>query len=105
MRGKSIKGLSIHSKISLLFGVRRLVKVAHTAMKCFTQPYKIKYERIIKRRDKKIAIARMIMTAVYHMFQTGEIFDPVGLSQIDMPPEMREDQMKTAVIEAVRFLK
>ncbi len=62
----------------------------------------------MKRRGKKraiIAIARMIMTAVYHMFQTGETFNPVDLPKIDMPPEMRENQKKTAVAEAVRFLK
>lgn len=86
-----------------------LVQVAHAAVKCFDQPYyKIKYERIMKRRGKKraiIAIARMIMTAVYHMFQTGETFNPVDLPKIDMPPEMRENQKKTAVVEAVRFLK
>ena len=40
------------------------------------QPYyKQKYERIMKRRGKKraiIAIARMILTAIYQMLSTGE---------------------------------
>jgi len=53
--------------------------------------YKDKYERISKRRGKKkaiIAIARMILTAVYNMFVTGEIWNPSDLYKIDMPHEM-----------------
>jgi len=41
--------------------------------------YKNKYQRISKRRGKKraiIAIARMILTAVFHMFKTGEFWNP-----------------------------
>lgn len=48
-----------------------LVQCAHAAVKSKTTPYyRNKYERIAKRRGKKraiIAIARMILTAVYHM--------------------------------------
>jgi len=53
-----------------------LVQVAHASMKSNTSPYyKNKYEHICKRRGRKrviIAIARMILTAIYHMFVTGE---------------------------------
>ncbi|MBK5263010.1 MAG: IS110 family transposase, partial [Peptostreptococcaceae bacterium] len=55
-----------------------LVQVAHASVKSNGSPYyKDKYERISKRRGKKraiIAIARMILTAVYNMFVTGEIW-------------------------------
>ena len=44
--------------------------------------YKQKYERIMKRRGKKraiIAIARMILTAIYQMLSTGEAWNPTDL--------------------------
>jgi transposase len=71
-----------------------LVQVAHAAVKSTPSPYyKNKYERISKRRGKKraiIAIARMILTAIYHMLVTGEEFNPSVLYKIDMPQEMVE---------------
>ena len=85
-----------------------LVQVAHAAVKSDKSPYyKIKYERIYKRRGKKraiIAIARMILTAIYHMFTTGEEFNPCDLYKIDMPTEMQNKQKEKAIKEAVRFL-
>lgn len=73
-----------------------LVQIAHAAVKSKDNPcYRIKYERIAKRRGKKraiIAIARMILTAVYHMLSTGEIFNPCDLDQVDMPQELRDKQ-------------
>ena len=69
-----------------------LIQVAHASVKSNSSPYyKDKYERIYKRRGKKraiIAIARMILTAVYNMFVTGEIWNPSDLYKIDMPHEM-----------------
>lgn len=54
-----------------------LVQCARAAVKSQTDPYyKNKYESLVKRRGKKrsiIAIARIILTAVYHMLSTGEI--------------------------------
>jgi len=58
-----------------------------------TLRHRIKYERIAKRRGKKlaiIAIAKMMLTAAYHMFQTGEVFNPCDLYQADMPVELRK---------------
>ena len=85
-----------------------LVQVAHAAVKSDkSHYYKIKYERIYKRRGKKraiIAIARMILTAIYHMFITGEEFNPCDLYKIDMPVEMQDKQKEKAVKEAVKFL-
>ena len=85
-----------------------LVQVAHAAVKSDKAPYyKIKYERIYKRRGKKraiIAIARMILTAIYHMFTTGEEFNPCDLYKIDMPQELQNKQKEKAVKEAVKFL-
>lgn len=85
-----------------------LVQVAHAAVKSDKAPYyKIKYERICKRRGKKraiIAIARMILTAIYHMFVTGELWNPSDLYKIDMPQEMLEKQKEKAIKQAVKLL-
>ena len=85
-----------------------LVQVAHAAVKSNKSPYyKLKYERICKRRGKKraiIAIARMILTAIYNMFTTGEEFNPCDLYKIDMPQEMKDNQKQKAIKQAVKFL-
>lgn len=86
-----------------------LVQVAHAAVKDKASPYyRIKYESIAKRRGKKraiIAIARMILTAIYKMMSTGEIWNPCDLYKIDMPQALREKQLAKAVKEATRFLE
>ena len=61
-----------------------LVQVAHAAVKATDNSYyRLKYEQILKRRGKKrsiIAIARMILTAVFQMMTTGEVWNPSDLS-------------------------
>lgn len=85
-----------------------LVEIAHAAVKSKASPYyRLKYERISKHRGKKraiIAIARMILTAVFHMLTTGEVWNPVDLNQIDMPPELREKELHSSLRRAVRLL-
>jgi len=85
-----------------------LVQVAHAAVKSnASNYYKIKYERISKRRGKKraiIAIARMILTAVYHMFSTGEVWNPTDLFKVDMPPELKDKQKQKSIKQAVNLL-
>jgi len=57
-----------------------LVQCALSSLKSKKEPYfKIKYNRIKKRRGHKkaiIAIARKLLIAIYHMIQTGEYFNP-----------------------------
>lgn len=85
-----------------------LVQVAHAAVRSNLSPYyKLKYERISKRRGKKraiIAIARMILTAVYHMFLTGEVFNPSDLYKVDMPQELVDRQKQKAIKQATKLL-
>jgi len=85
-----------------------LIEVAHAAVKDKKNPYyRIKYERIAKRRGKKraiIAIARMILTAIFHMLSTGEVWNPVDLKQIDMPPELREKEIQKSLRRAAKLL-
>lgn len=86
-----------------------LVQVAHAAVKDKMHPYyALKYERISKRRGKKraiIAIARMILTAIYSMLSTGEVWNPVDLYKVDMPEHLKEKQLAKAIQQATRFLK
>jgi len=85
-----------------------LVEIAHAAVKSKATPYyAVKYERIAKRRGKKraiIAIARMILTAVFHMLSTGEVWNPVDLNQIDMPSELREKEVQKSLRRAMKLL-
>jgi len=85
-----------------------LVQVAHAAVKSGETPYyKNKYERISKRRGKKraiIAIARMILTAVFHMFSTGEVWNPTDLFKVDMPPVLQDRQKQKAIQSAIKLL-
>jgi len=85
-----------------------LVQVAHAAVKSNKSDYyRIKYERIYKRRGKKraiIAIARMILTAVFHMFTTGEVWNPSDLFKIDMPQDLKDKQKQKQINQALKFL-
>lgn len=87
-----------------------LVQAAHAAVKNKLNPtmYALKYKHIAKRRGKKwaiIATARMILTAIYSMLSTGEIWNPVDLFKVDMPKHLKKRQLQKAVKQAVRFLE
>ena len=86
-----------------------LVQVAHAAVKDKNHPYyALKHELIAKRRGKKraiIAIARMILTAIYSLFSTGEVWNPVDLYKVDMPENLKEKQLAKAIRQATRFLE
>jgi transposase len=85
-----------------------LVQVAHAAVTVKDSPYyRNKYERISKRRGKKraiIAIARMILTAVYQMFKSGEGWNPTDLFKVDLPPVIAERQKQKAIQNAIKLL-
>ena len=68
----------------------------------------MKYEQISKRRGKKraiIAIARMLLTAVFSMLKTGEIWNPCDLFKIEMPQDLVEKQKEKAVKRAIKLLE
>ncbi len=85
-----------------------LVQVAHASVKSNKSPYyQNKYNHIYKRRGKKraiIAIARMILTAIFNIFVTGEEWNPSDLYKIDMPQEMLERQKQKAIKQAANLL-
>ena len=86
-----------------------LVEAAHAAVKATEKsPYfRIKYEKIMKRRGKKraiIAIARMILTSIYAMVSTGEVFNPSDLLKYDMPEELLKKRTLDEAKDAVKLL-
>lgn len=85
-----------------------LVQCAHAAVKSEKSPYyKKKYESLVKRRGKKraiIAIARMILTAIFQMLTTGETWNPCDLYKIDMPEALLEKQKQKAIKQAQKLL-
>jgi hypothetical protein len=46
----------------------------------------------------------MILTAIYYMLATGEIFNPCDLYQVDMPQELRGKQKEKALKRAAKLL-
>ena len=85
-----------------------LVQCAHAAVKSTKSTYyKKKYESLVKRRGKKraiIAIARMILTAIFQMLTTGETWNPCDLYKIDMPEALLEKQKQKAIKQAQKLL-
>ena len=70
--------------------------------------YKKKYDSLVKRRGKKraiIAIARMILTAIYQMLSAGELWNPSDLYKIDMPVALVEKQKAKAIKQAKKLLQ
>ena len=62
---------------------------------------------LVKRRGKKraiIAIARMILTAIFQMLTTGETWNPCDLYKIDMPEALLEKQKQKAIKQAQKLL-
>lgn len=86
-----------------------LVQVAHAAVKSNDSPYfRLKFEQIAKRRGKKraiIAIARMILTAIFAMLSTGEVFNPCDLYKVDMPEILKSKQKEKALKQAIRLIE
>ena len=61
----------------------------------------------MKRRGKKraiVAVARMILTAIYQMLSTGEAWNPSDLYKIDMPEAYLKTKTK-AIKQAMKLLQ
>ena len=85
-----------------------LVQCANAAIKSNKQPYfKNKYNKIKKRRGHKktiIAIARMMLTCIYKMFQTAETFNPIDINYSDIPNEILESKREQIIDNAINTL-
>ena len=70
-----------------------LIQCALAAVKSKKDPYfAIKYQRLAKRRGKKkaiIAIARMMLTCIYHMLTEGKDFHPNDYEAVIHPPKQK----------------
>lgn len=51
-----------------------------------------------------IAIARMILTSIYHMLSTGETWNPTDLYKVDIPESLKEKQKEKAIKQAKKLL-
>lgn len=85
-----------------------LVQCANAAVKSNKQPYfKKKYEKIKKRRGHKkaiIAIARMMLTCIYKMFQTGETFNPIDINYSDISKDILDSKREQIIDNAINTL-
>ena len=70
-----------------------LIQCALAAVRSRKEPYfAIKYQRLSKRRGKKkaiIAIARMMLTSIYHILSKGESFHPNDYEATINPPKQK----------------
>ena len=83
-----------------------LVQWALAAINSKSNPYyRIKYNRIKKRRGHKkaiIAIARMILVNIYHTLSTGEVYSPCDMEQIINPKPVKKVM---TIQNAIEFLQ
>ena len=86
-----------------------LVQCANAAIKDKKNPYfKFKYDRIKKRRGHKraiIAIARMILTCIYHMFLKKEAFNPTETDYSDIPEDLYKRHREQYIKNAIKLLE
>jgi transposase len=83
-----------------------LIQCALGAVRDKSRPYfGIKYHKIKKRRGHKraiIAIARMMLTCIYHLILTGEVFNPSDLKEVVEPSAPKKVALTDKV--AISFL-
>lgn len=83
-----------------------LVQCALAAINSKSNPYyRIKYNRIKKRRGHKkaiIAIARMTLVNIYHILSTGEVYSPCDMEQIINPKPVKKVM---TIQNAIEFLQ
>lgn len=86
-----------------------LVQCANAAIKDKKNPYfRIKYDRIKKRRGHKraiLAIARMLLTCLYHMFLKKEAFNPTDVNYSDIPEVIYEKHKQQYIKNAIKLLE
>jgi len=46
----------------------------------------------------------MILTAVFYMFKTGEVWNPADLFKVDMPPVLQDKHKQKAIRNAIKLL-
>ena len=83
-----------------------LVQCALAAINSKSNPYyRIKYNRIKKRRGHKkaiIAIARMLLVNIYYILSAGEVYNPCDMEQVIHPTDSKKPM---TIDNAIEFLK
>ncbi|MCL1809892.1 MAG: IS110 family transposase [Clostridiales bacterium] len=82
-----------------------LVQCALAAVKSTREPYfAAKYQKLKKRRGHKkaiIAIARMMLTCIYHMISTGEAFNPSDYEECRLATVKKDAKTRQSLWQAV----
>ena len=86
-----------------------LVQCALAAIKDKQNPYfRAKYDRIKKRRGHKraiIAVARMLLTCLYHMFLKKEAFQPSDIHYEELPEQLLKKRKELYIQQAIKLLE
>lgn len=86
-----------------------LVQCALAAIKDRQNPYfRAKYDRIKKRRGHKraiIAVARMLLTCLYHMFLKKEAFQPSDIHYEELPEQLLKKRKEQYIQQAIKLLE
>ena len=86
-----------------------LIQCALAAIKDKKNPYfKVKYDRIKKRRGHKraiIAVARMLLTCLYHMFLKKEAFQPSDIHYEELPEQLLQKRKEQYIQQAIKLLE
>lgn len=87
-----------------------LVQCANAAVRSADDDYfAVKYKRLKKRRGHKkaiVAIARMMLTCIYHMLSTGEAFHPSDYEELRNPkprPEALTEESAIRLLEELGY--
>jgi len=70
--------------------------------------FKAKYDRIKKRRGHKraiIAVARMILTCLYHMLLKKEAFQPSDICYEELPEQLLQKRKDQYIQQAIKLLE
>ena len=86
-----------------------LVQCALAAIKDKQNPYfRVKYDRIKKRRGHKraiIAVARMLLTCLYHMFLKKEAFQTSDIHYEELPEQLLQKRKEQYIQQAIKLLE
>ena len=86
-----------------------LIQCALSAVRDKQNPYfRVKYDRIKKRRGHKravIAVARMLLTCLYHMFLKKEAFQPSDIHYEELPEQLLQKRKEQYIRQAIKLLE
>ncbi|AEM78704.1 LOW QUALITY PROTEIN: transposase IS111A/IS1328/IS1533 [Thermoanaerobacter wiegelii Rt8.B1] len=103
------KKKSVHVSRAGVYLKPLLIQCANAAIRDKKNPYfRLKYERIKKRRGHKraiVAIARMILTCLYHMLLKREPFNPSDADYINMPEKLYQKHKQQYIKKAIKLLE